>query len=184
MASSWDCASALSPQSGKVAAKSNHLVTLRRCEEERRPLEDSAARENKLQDPGSPNKSLDLTFTKGHSPIQRSILGRCFRCFGNAIVSISYQQLRFHLCAGWVANVAEDVKQAAWWQRWQLILGLHVCPRWRLCSEWIMAWVCRSVEMSISESPVRLGQPAKCLNFSEEVSLIKCQINSHVIQHL
>lgn len=49
MASSWDCASALSPQSGKVAAKSNHLVTLRRCEEARRPLEDSAAEKTRLR---------------------------------------------------------------------------------------------------------------------------------------
>lgn len=60
MASSWDCASALSPQSGKVAAKSNHMVTLRRCEEVRRPLEDSEAEKTRFTQQG-----WDLTFPKG-----------------------------------------------------------------------------------------------------------------------
>lgn len=80
MASSWDCASALSPQSGKVAAKSNHLVTLGRCEEARRPLEDSTAKKTSFRVQVHWTKSgLDLH--KRHLPNQTNILGWCFRCF-------------------------------------------------------------------------------------------------------
>lgn len=111
-ASSWDCASALSPQSGKVAAKSNHLVTPRRCEEARRPLEDSRIQVHRTQ---SGRDRSQKAFTKSHkySGLMFSVLRHPTSGLtnSNAVVSISQQQLRFHRCGGRVANVAADVKQ-------------------------------------------------------------------------
>lgn len=133
MASSCDCASALSPQSGKVAAKLNHLVTLRRCEEARRPLEDSAAGKTSLG-LRSARRGLDSSFTKGADRIKQMFRADAFASSSSdrRTASPSSQSAKnscgFIDAAARVANVAVAVKQilqAAWRERWRPALGFH-----------------------------------------------------------
>lgn len=118
MASSWDCASALGLQSGKVVAKSNHLVTLRRCEGGDDPWRTAQQRKHA---PGSrfgqPKSGLDLC--KRHFPKAGKYSRLMFSLLRHptlgltcsyAIGSIGQQQLQFHWCGGRVTNVAADVK--------------------------------------------------------------------------